>query len=115
MPKGEHLGEFELYVLAALLRLGEDAYGVTIRDEIEARSGRPAAMGAVYATLGRLADKGLVTFRLSAPLPVAGGRARKHVRMTAAGRRALAESVGALDRMLAGLDVELGRRGWADA
>lgn len=110
MPKGDHLGEFELYVLAALLRLGDDAYGVTIRDEIEERSGRPAAMGAVYATLGRLADKGLVTFRISEPLPVSGGRARKYARMTPAGRRALAESVRALDRMLAGLEVGLTMR-----
>ena len=63
MPKGEFLGEFEIYVMLAVSRLGDDAYGVTIRGAIEARTGRDVAIGAVYATLGRLADKGLVRFR----------------------------------------------------
>ena len=107
MPKGDHLGEFELYVLAALLRLGDDAYGVTIRQEIEGRTGRPASIGAVYATLGRLADKGLVTFWISDPLPVPGGRARKHARVTPAGRRALRTSTRALASLLDGLGFGL--------
>lgn len=100
MPKGRYLGEFELYVLGALARLGDDAYGMTVRREIEDRAGRPVAIGAVYATLDRLAEKGLVTFTLSDPLPVPGGRARKYARLTAEGRRALAHSTRMLARML---------------
>ena len=107
MPKGDHLGEFELYVLAALVRLGDDAYGVSIRQEIEARTGRATAIGAVYATLGRLADKGLVTFWISDPQPVPGGRARKHARLTPAGRRALRTSARALVSLLGGLGLGL--------
>ena len=72
MPKGEFLGEFELYVMGALARIGDDAYGVTVREEIEERCGRTVAIGAVYATLSRLSDKGYVTFRISDPLPVPG-------------------------------------------
>ena len=101
----ETLGELELYVLVALARLGDEAYGVTIRREIERRSRRATSMGAVYATLGRLADKGYVTFHFSEPLPVRGGRSRKHAVLTAAGRRALRDSVRALDGMLAGLEL----------
>lgn len=99
------LGELELYVLVALARLGDGAYGVTIRREIERRARRATSMGVVYATLGRLADKGYVTFQFSEPLPVRGGRSRKHALLTAAGRRALRDSVRALDGMLAGLEL----------
>ncbi len=107
MPRGDHLGEFELYVLAALARLGDDAYGVTIRQEIESRTGRSASIGAVYATLARLADKGLVVFWFSEPLPVPGGRSRKHARITAAGRQALRTSTRALASLLDGLGFGL--------
>ncbi|NOT09267.1 MAG: PadR family transcriptional regulator [Gemmatimonadales bacterium] len=109
MTKGTYLGEFEIYVLAALERLGEEAYGVTVRGEIEERSGRMASLGAVYTTLERLAEKGFVTFWVSEPLPVPGGRSKKHARLTPAGRRALRESARALERMLGG--VRLGLRG----
>lgn len=103
MPKGRYLAEFELYVMSALAILGDDAYGVTIRQEIERRSGRRVAIGAVYATLARLADKSLVAFRVSDPLPVPGGRARKFARLTPAGRRALEASTRMLVRMLPAL------------
>lgn len=107
MPKSDHLGEFELHVLAALLRLGDEAYGVTIRREIEARAGRPASIGSVYATLDRLEAKGLVTFADSSPVAERGGRVRKFVRVTPAGRRALQESARAIARMLRGLGLSL--------
>ena len=103
MPKGQYLAEFELYVMSALALIGDEAYGVTIRREIEERSGRSVAIGAVYATLARLADKGLVAFRISDPLPVQGGRSRKHARLTPAGRRALAASTAMLARMIPAL------------
>ena len=102
MPKGEFLGEFELYVMLALAQLGPDGYGVTIRQEIERRTGRDVAIGAVYATLSRLEDKGCVRHELSAPLPVQGGRARKYFTLTAAGERALGHSTSMLARMMHG-------------
>jgi DNA-binding PadR family transcriptional regulator len=103
MPKGDFLGEFEIYVLLALTQLEDQAYGNAIRRAIEARTGREIAVGAVYATLGRLEDKGLVRFTLSAPDPVPGGRARKCFQLTAAGGRALHHSTTMLVRMM-GLD-----------
>jgi DNA-binding PadR family transcriptional regulator len=100
MPKGEYLGEFELYVLLAALRLKGEAYGVAIRREIEERAGRAVSIGAVYATLGRLAEKGLVDFEVSKPLPVQGGRARKLVSLTPRGMAALELSASMLQRMM---------------
>jgi PadR family transcriptional regulator PadR len=103
VPKGQHVGDFELYLLAALSHLGDEAYGVTIRTSIEERSGRVVSLGAVYTTLERMADKGYVTFSVSEPEAVQGGRSRKHVQLTGAGRRALRDSAHALRGMLAGL------------
>ena len=108
MAKGDFVGEFELYVLLALAHLGDDAYGVTIRREIEGRTGREIAIGAVYATLSRLEDKDLVRFRISDPQPVQGGRSRKYFMLTAAGHRALRHSTGMLARMMAGWSPETG-------
>jgi len=105
MPKGDYLGEFEVLILAALQRLGDDAYAVTIKREIERRARRSASLGAVHASLGRLADKGFVAFRISDPLPIPGGRARKYSRITAAGVRALRSSTAALERMVDGLKL----------
>jgi PadR family transcriptional regulator PadR len=105
MPKGQHLAEFEQYVLLSLVRLGESAYGAAIRREIEARTGRPVSIGAVYATLGRLADKELVESWMSDPLPVRGGRSRKHFRLTPEGEGSLRHTVSMLSRMLDGLEL----------
>jgi PadR family transcriptional regulator PadR len=99
------LAELELYVLAAVAQLQADAYGVTIREEIERRSGRQCAFGAVYATLERLAAKGFVSFHVTAPEPVQGGRAKKCARITPAGERALRDTVGAIDDMISGLGL----------
>ena len=103
MPKGKFLGEFELYVMAALARLGDDAYGMAICREIESASGREVAIGAIYATLTRLEGKGFVRTSTSAPLPVPGGRARRLARLTPAGRAALRHSTQMLARMLPAL------------
>lgn len=105
MPKGDFLAEFELYVMLALARLDDSAYGVTVRKEIEERTGRPVSIGAVYATLGRLGDKDLVAFRTSDPLPVKGGRSRKYYRLTPKGQKALAHSATMLGRMLEGVEL----------
>jgi DNA-binding PadR family transcriptional regulator len=109
MPRGEYLSEFELYVLLALVRQGGEAPGADVRREIERGSGRQASIGAVHTTLLRLEEKGLVAYRLSAPAPVRGGRARKFYRLTAAGKRALAQSADGLARMLRGADWAAGR------
>ena len=102
MSTGDFLGEFELYVMLALSRLGDDAYGIAIRQEIETRTRRGVAIGAVYATLSRLESKGLVRHELSEPRPVQGGRARKYFTLTAAGERALTHSTSMLARMMQG-------------
>jgi DNA-binding PadR family transcriptional regulator len=97
------LGEFEQLVLLALVRLGTEAYGVAIRDEIEQRAGRDVALGAVYTTLLRLENKGLAASRLGDPTPERGGRRKKFYRPTAAGQRALRASLDALRGMTRGL------------
>jgi DNA-binding PadR family transcriptional regulator len=102
MGKGDYLGEFELYVLLALVHLGDQAYGITIRQEIERRTGRDAAIGAVYATLSRLEEKGLVRHELSRPLPVQGGRARKYFTLSPDGERALSHAATMMNRMMQG-------------
>ena len=103
MPSSPHLSDFELFVMLAIAGLGDEAYGVTIVARIEERTGRDVSIGAVYATLGRLADKGFVTFTFSAPEPVRGGRARKLVSLTPAGARALRAATDSLSRMLDGV------------
>jgi DNA-binding PadR family transcriptional regulator len=110
MPKGDFIGEFELYVLLAIVHLGEDAYGIRIRQEIERRTGREIVIGAIYATLGRLKDKSLVDFTLSAPEPVQGGRTRKHYSLTADGVRAVRHSTSMLTKMMAGADLRTAAR-----
>ena len=99
------LPELELYVLLAAARLGDDAYGVTIRAEIQQRAGRSISVGALYTTLARLEAKGMVRFRVSDPLPQRGGRPRKYVQLTAAGLRALRGSAAGMQRMIEGLDL----------
>ena len=99
------LGEFEQIVLLAILRLGDQAYGVTILTEIAARTGRNPAPGALYTTLHRMEDKGLVTFRDGSPTPERGGRAKRFVTVTREGRTALASAQSAYRSLLEGLDL----------
>jgi len=99
------LAEFELLVMLALARLGTDASGASIRRDIEKNSGREVAVGALYATLSRLGDKGLVSFSISEPRPTRGGRARKCFSLTDTGRDAVQQSVSVLKRMMRGVDV----------
>lgn len=86
------LGTLELAALLAVARLGNDAYGLAIRRDLASRTGRDYSVGAVYTTLQRLEDKGLLTSRHSNPLPVRGGRSRRHFALTGAGARALREA-----------------------
>lgn len=87
------IGQFEQLVLTAVLVLGENAYGVTIHEHVGSlASPKRVALGAVYATLDRLEDKGLITSWLSAPTPERGGRSKRYYRLQASGERALRES-----------------------
>ena len=87
MAKPYQVGSFELLVLLALIRLGDDAYGVPISEAIEENSGREVAVGSVYITLERLQNKGLVSSELGEPTAVRGGRAKTYFRITARGLR----------------------------
>lgn len=100
MPRSPYLSDFELFVMLAVAGLGDDAYGVTIARRIGERTGRDVSIGAVYATLGRLADKGLLKSTVSDPEPVRGGRARRLIALTGAGTRALRQTAGSFHRML---------------
>ena len=101
------LGEFEQLVLLAVLRLGSGAYGATIRREIETRTDRELSISAVYTTLQRLEQKGLVRTRMGEPLPERGGRRRKYVELLPAGARALKVAYNALAGMTAGVEHRL--------
>lgn len=103
MSRGDYLGEFEQLVLLALVRLGEGAYGLSVRRELADRAGREVAIGAVYATLDRLEQKGLVVSELGEPTAERGGRAKRHFRLTGEGAKALKQSQEAMARMLDGL------------
>src|SRR5579862_9201648 len=102
MAKGDFLGEFELFVLLAIDHFSEEAYGLRLRHDIEARTGREVAIGSIYATLARLEDKGLIRHEASAPRPVPGGRSRKHYQLTPTGERARTHSTQMLRRMMLG-------------
>jgi len=105
MANRDYLGEFEHIVILALLRLDERAYGVTVRQEIESRTGREVSIGAVYATLDRLEAKGYVRSRHGEPTPERGGRSKRFFRVTAKGVAALNQTQGALQKMREGLDL----------
>lgn len=102
----EHLGELEQIVLLAVLRLGEQAYGVPIRREIEEKTGRSLTVGALYRTLDRLEDKGYVNSWFSDPTPERGGRSKRYFLLKPSGMRALAESREALEAMWRGVVVK---------
>lgn len=86
------LGTLELVTMLAVARLSDKAYGLAIRRDLAARTGRDYSVGALYTTLQRLEDKGLLSSRHSDPLPVRGGRSRRHFALTGAGARALREA-----------------------
>src|SRR5262245_24287827 len=101
------LGDYEQLLLFAVLRLGEDAYGVTIRQEIEERAGRFVSAGAVYTALDRLEAKGLVSARVGEATPARGGRRKKYYRLQPAGEAALRNAYAEIQRMAAGIEGQL--------
>ena len=103
MARGGYLGEFELMVMLALIRLRDEAYGVPISREIEQRSGREVALGSVYAALERLEEKGLVASRLGDPTAERGGRAKRYFRVTDTGLGEVRQTQRALVKLWSGL------------
>ena len=99
------LGEFEQIVLLAILRLDDVAYGVTIRDEIAGCTDRDPSPGALYTTLDRMEDKGLVTSRYGQATPQRGGRAKRYFRVTAKGEAAVASAQRSYQQLLRGLKL----------
>ena len=83
------VGSLELATLLAVARLGDDAYGLAVRADLEDRTGRRHSVGAVYTTLRRLEEKGFLSSTASEPIPIRGGRSRRHFTITGAGATAL--------------------------
>jgi PadR family transcriptional regulator, regulatory protein PadR len=98
-------GPFEQAVLLAILRLGEGAYGRAILHQAQESLGRGVAAGAVYTTLDRLEQRGLVNSKLAAGTAVRGGRARRYYSIAAEGHRALADARETLTRMWRGIKL----------
>jgi DNA-binding PadR family transcriptional regulator len=105
----QSLGEFEQMVLLAILRLEGDVYGVPITEEIERRTGRAVSPAAVYVTLRRLEEKGLVKSWLGEPLPERGGKPRRLVRVEKRALALLRESRQQMDAMWSGLEPAKGK------
>jgi PadR family transcriptional regulator, regulatory protein PadR len=105
MSDRDFLGEFEHIIMLALLQLEDQAYGVTVRREIEFRTHREVSIGAVYATLDRLETKGYVKSRRGDPTPERGGRSKRFFRVTAQGVAAAKRTQRALQSMSEGLDL----------
>ena len=99
----ETIGQFEQAVLVALIRLGKDAYGRAVLNEVQERLARDVSAGAVYATLERLEAKGLASSKLAPGTAIRGGRARRYFTPTGAGVRALNDAKSATDMLWRGL------------
>jgi PadR family transcriptional regulator, regulatory protein PadR len=110
--KPQSLGQFEQLVMTAILQCGRNAYGVTIHQGVEKLSGgRRVSLGAVYATLDRLEDKGLIASWLSDPTPERGGRSKRCYQLKAGGERALRESALCARRICDALEQAWGSPG----
>jgi len=99
----DHLGDLELLVMLALIRLGEDAYGVTIGREIEQQGRRPAALASVYSVLERLERRGWVRSEVGDATPERGGRAKRHFRVTGQGLKEVRRARASFINMWQGL------------
>jgi len=101
------LGEFEQFVLLAILHLGGESYGVPIVDEIERRTGRSVSRPAVYVTLRRLEEKGYVSSWMGDPTPERGGKPRRYVKLEAEGKRALRDARRVTEWMWRGVSTAM--------
>jgi DNA-binding PadR family transcriptional regulator len=102
-----YAGEFEMLLMLAVMRLGENAYGVTIREELENETSRTLTLGTVYKTLGRLEDKGYLRSCTSEPVAERGGRRKKLYQLSPSGLKAVQRSLADLRSLASGLDLEL--------
>jgi PadR family transcriptional regulator, regulatory protein PadR len=108
------LGQFEQLVLTAILSLGDEAYGVTIHRGVETlMTPRRCQLGAVYATLDRMEDKGLVLSQLSEPTARRGGRSKRYFRLTADGEDSLKEAAETAKRVFDAVEQKWGERPWS--
>jgi len=110
MPKRSYLGEMELMVLLAVMRLGDEAYGVPISKELLILARREVSLGSIYAALDRLEEKGFVSSVLGDPTPERGGRAKRYFNVTSAGVRALKMTRTALTNLWSGIPLLEGKR-----
>lgn len=104
------LGEFERLIMLTVLRLGDEAFSIAIRDDLRQRASRDVSPGAVFTTLERLETRGLVASRYGDPTPERGGRRKRYYRLRADGRRALAHALEIERRVADGLEDQL--PGW---
>jgi len=99
----QFLTDFELMILLAILRIGDDAYGVPIAREIEDTGGRTVLLGAIYTALDRLEENGLVSSSMGDPTPERGGRAKRFFKVTGKGLKAVKETRKALTALWSGI------------
>ncbi len=111
MTRRQSLGEFEHLLLVAVLRLGDGAYGVSMKTEIEARTGRSVTLGAIYPTMDRLEARGFVTSSMGGPTGGRGGRSRRVFRVTTAGVEAAQKAYGVFRAMWDGVEAGSSRSG----
>ena len=104
MSNRQGLGDFEHLLLIAVMRLGDGAYGVSMKEEIEGRTGRAVTLGAIYPTMDRLEARGLVTSRMGEPTSVRGGRAKRLFRITPQGAEAARRAFGVFQAMWEGME-----------
>ena len=111
MTKLDNLGEFEQLTLLAVLRLGDEAYGARIREELKDQAGRKASVSSIYITLTRLEAKGMVSSWMGKPTQVRGGKARRFFSVEPAGMTALSQARERLLAMWDGVQIssEAGR------
>jgi DNA-binding PadR family transcriptional regulator len=107
MAKNDNLGEFEQLTLLAVMRLGDEAYGARLQEELDGTAERSAAISSIYITLTRLESKGMVRSSMGAPTSDRGGRSRRYFRIEPAGVAALREARQRLLSMWTGLEKDL--------
>ena len=105
----DYLGEFEQMVLLTIMRLGDGAYGLAIRGELDTVAGRMPSSGSLYTTLDRMEKKGLLESSAGESTRERGGRPRRYVRITPAGQASLARSRSTLMALWNGLEGALDR------
>src|SRR5262245_34686794 len=109
MARGDSLGQFEQLVLTSILSLGDNAYGVTIHEKVaEFSHPKAVSLGAIYVTLDRIEDTGLIHSWLSGPTRERGGRSKRHYQLQALGERALRESIVTAQRMFEAVRESIG-------